>query len=164
MKKTALMALILLGTFLFTGNALYAQTSKADAEYDKYLALLRKDLRSDKKQLIAMNLTLTDAEATKFWPVYDQYSTELAKLYDTRVALIKDYAANFDKLTNATAASLNQRSIALDLAMTKLRQKYVPIVGKVLPGKKSALFFQLDKRVGLLVDLQLASEIPLVEQ
>lgn len=146
------------------GQVLFAQKATNEAEYDKYVKMLRMDLRSDKKQILAINMPLTEAEAVKFWPVYEQYATELAKVYDARIQIIKDYAANYDKLTDTTAASLNMRAIDNDEAVTKLRQKYVPLVGKVLPGKKAALFFQIEKRLGLLVDLQLASEIPLVVQ
>jgi hypothetical protein len=157
------MAIVLTGVFLLAGGVLYAQDSNDNAGVDKYITLLRKDLRSDKKQLIAMNMVLTDAEATKFWPVYDRYTAEQAKVYDKRLALIKEYAANYDKLTNAMAASLNQRATEVDQALVDLRRRYIPLVGKVLPGKKSALFFQLDKRIGLLIDLQLAAAIPLVD-
>lgn len=141
-----------------------AQTADKFAEHDKNLALLRKDLRGGKKELLALNLPLTPDEATKFWPVYEQYSNELAKIYDSRYALIKEYASNMASMTDAAAASLAKRTIDNDAAFSKLRQQYAPIVGKVLPGKKAALFFQLDKRIGLLIDLQLASEIPLVVQ
>lgn len=149
---------------LTAGQALYAQKAPADAEYDKYVKLLRQDLRSDKKQFLALNLPLTETEAVKFWPVYEQYAGELAKIYDARIQIVKDYAASYNSLTDATAASLNLRAIDNEEAVTKLRQKYVPIVGRVLPGKKAALFFQIEKRLGLLIDLQLASEIPLVIQ
>ena len=141
-----------------------AQTADKFAEYDKNMALLRKDLRAGKKELIALNLPLTATEATKFWPVYEEYANEVAKIYDARYALIKEYASNINSMTDPTAASLVKRSLDSDTAMTALRQKYAPIVGKVLTGKKAALFFQLDKRLGLLIDLQLASEIPLVVQ
>lgn len=160
MQKVFL-TIIALAFLVVAGGTSFAQTN---AEVDRYVALLRKDLRSEKKQLIALNMMLTDKEATKFWPVYDQYAAELEKLQTARIAAIKDYAANFDKLTNATAANLNRRSINIDESITRLRQKYLPIVGRVLPGKKAALFFQLDKRIGLLIDLQLAAGIPLVEQ
>jgi hypothetical protein len=163
MRKLLFLPVIVLLLALFA-IAASAQASNATGQYDAYVKLLRQDLRSDKKQFLAQNLTLTDAEATKFWPVYDQYSAELSKLWDVRVALIKEYAMNYDKLTHETAASLNQRSIDLDASITKLRQKYVPIVGGVLPGKKAALFFQLEKRIGLIIDLQLAADIPLVVQ
>ncbi|HRI04120.1 MAG TPA: hypothetical protein PLL77_10280 [Pyrinomonadaceae bacterium] len=164
MKKTVFAAFVLVGLFLVSGGVVKAQTSDAKAEYDKYVALMRQDLRSGKKQFMALNMTLTDTEATKFWPVYDQYTAEQAKLFDSRIKLIEEYGANFEKLTDATAASLNQRSITLDKSFTSLRLKYIPLVAKVLPGKKSALFFQLDKRIGLLIDLQIAAQIPLVVQ
>ena len=163
MKKIFFMTFILAAAFLLTGQISLAQNN-AEAEYDKYIALLRKDLRSDKKQFIAMNMELTDAEATKFWPIFDKYTADQGKLFDTRIALIKEYGANYEKMTNITAARLTQRNIALDQSQTALRLRYVPIVAKALPGKKSALFFQLDKRIGLLIDLQIASEIPLVDQ
>jgi hypothetical protein len=164
MKKSVFALFIFSAIFLVSAGTIFGQKADPNAEYDKYVALLRKDLRSEKKQIIAMNLVLTDAEATKFWPIYDKYAAELTKIYDKRLALIKEYADNYDNLTNATAASLNQRSTAVDQSLVTLRLKYLPLVAKVLPGKKAALFFQLDKRIGLLVDLQLASEIPLVEQ
>jgi len=125
--------------------------------------LLRQDIRSQKKQLIAANLTLTDAEATKFWPVYDQFSAEMTALGDQKYALIKEYAQNFGTLTDAQAQSLINRSLALDEAVAQLRIKYVPIVGKVLPGTKTATFFQMERRITTLIDLQVASQIPLVQ-
>ncbi|HKP69888.1 MAG TPA: hypothetical protein VJV05_11440, partial [Pyrinomonadaceae bacterium] len=99
-----------------------------------------------------------------FWPVYETYSDEVAKIYDARYALIKEYALSLNSMTDQAAASIGKRSLDSDVAMTALRQKYAPIVAKILPGKKAALFFQLDKRIGLLIDLQLASEIPLLVQ
>jgi hypothetical protein len=148
--------------FTATGSTA-AQDAKANAEFDKYMNLLRKDLRSGKKQFVAANLTLTDAEAQKFWPIYDQYAAETEKLYSGRIAIVKEYAASVDNLTDATAAGLNKRSLDSDAAMARLRQKYVPLFAKALDGKTEALFFQIDKRLALLIDLQLASEIPLVE-
>ena len=72
----------------------------SQASIDQSVALLRQDLRSARKQTIAGSLQLTDAEATKFWPVYDRYSAELSKLGDQRYALIKDYASGFGTLAD----------------------------------------------------------------
>ncbi len=162
--KRVCMSIAVTAIVLVAGQSMIAQKSSADAEYDKYVKLLRMDLRSDKKQFIALNLPLTEAEAVKFWPIYEQYAGELAKIYDARIQIIEDYAANYGTLTDATAASLNLRAIDNEVDVTKLRRKYVPLVGRVLPGKKAALFFQIEKRLGLLIDLQLASAIPLVIQ
>ena len=60
-----------------SSQATASSAGGADAFVDQQFALLRKDIRSVKKQLIAANLTLSDNEAAKFWPVYHQYSTEL---------------------------------------------------------------------------------------
>jgi hypothetical protein len=138
--------------------------SKPDpAKVDQDVSLLRQDLRSGKKQLIAANLNLTDEEATKFWPVYDEYANEAAKLGDEKYALLKEYAEGYGKLSDDEALSLLKRSTALDEKIAQLRSKYVPLVNDVLPGTKTATFFQIDRRLSNLIDLQLAKEIPLVQ-
>jgi hypothetical protein len=155
---------VLSAVLLTIGSISYSQTADPNAKFEQDLQLLRKDLRSEKKKFIASNLPLTEAEAIKFWPLYDRYAADLSKNYDQRIALIKEYAANFTKLTDEAASSLNKRWVENERAMAELRQKYIPVIEQTLPGKKAALFFQLDRRLGLLIDLQLASEIPLVSQ
>ena len=130
---------------------------------DRDIDLMRRDIRSQKKQLIASGLKLTDSEATKFWPIYDQYTQEQVKINDQKFALIKQYAANWGTLTDDQAALYIRQWLEVDEATTKLRSKYVPIVGAVLPGVKAASFFQMDRRIGMMADLQLSSQIPLVQ-
>ncbi len=141
-----------------------AGSSAQQTSIDQDVDLLRKDVRSQKKQIIAANLKLTDAEAEKFWPVYDQYTAELVTINDAKYAAIKEYAQNYDTLTDDQATALTKKIIAVDESAAQLRQKYVPIVNKVLPGKKTALFFQLDRRLVMLIDIQLATQIPMVQQ
>ncbi|HTA59940.1 MAG TPA: hypothetical protein VK805_17395 [Candidatus Baltobacteraceae bacterium] len=165
--KNKMMVVFVLGCVCFLTvpaahpQAAASKDSQTVSEQD--VKLLRQDLRSKKKQLIAANLTLTDAESTKFWPVYDQFSAEMTTLGDQKLALIKEYAAGFGSLTDAQAQSLLNRSLALDEAATQLRIKYVPIINKVLPGTKTATFFQMERRISALIDLQVASLIPLVQ-
>ena len=162
-----MMAVLVLGCICFmtepVAQAQSAASKDSQTATEQDVKLLRQDLRSQKKQLIAANLTLTDAESTKFWPVYDQFSAEMTALGDQKLALIKEYAQNFGSLTDAQAQSLLDRSLALDAAVTQLRIKYVPIINKVLPGTKTATFFQMERRIGTLIDLQVASQIPLVQ-
>jgi Spy/CpxP family protein refolding chaperone len=167
MKNKMIAVVVLAGAWIVAAPQARAQaaaSTDSPTVTDQDIQLLRQDLRSKKKQMVAANLTLTDAEATKFWPVYDQYSAEMTKLGDQRYALIKEYAKGFGSLTDAQAKSLIDRSLALDEATVQLRIKYVPIVSKVLPGIKTATFFQIDRRLSTLIDLQLASQIPLVQQ
>lgn len=146
-----------------------AQTSTASgkdnqASIDQSVALIRKDLRSNKKKTIAASLQLTEAEATRFWPLYDRYSAELSKLGDQRYELIKEYANGFGTLTDDQALSLLKRSLSLDEQVAQLRSRYLAIVNEVLPGTKTATFFQLDRYINSLIDVQVAGAIPLVQE
>ncbi|HEX6044434.1 MAG TPA: hypothetical protein VFZ22_08090 [Pyrinomonadaceae bacterium] len=164
MRKLIVACFALILVVAANGVALAQTETASGAEMEKDLALLRRNLRSEKKQIIAMNLSLTDAEATKFWPVYDQYAAEMSKHYDEFYAVIKDYAANQKTLTDAQALSMIKRWSAIQVDTAKTRQKYVDLIEKALPGRKAALFFQVDRRLYALIDLQIASEIPLVVQ
>ena len=146
-----------------TSSQSSAADNTADAITDQQLALLRRDIRSMKKQLIAANLTLTDSEATKFWQVYEQYSAETGKINDTRTAIIKEYSDEYATLTDDQADNLIRRWLDTDIEQTKLRQRYVPIFRGVLPGKKAATFFQLDRRISTMIDVQLTSQLPLAQ-
>ena len=170
MKRITLSALLLVG--LCVGGSPMAvaqdtssQSSTADntAISDQQLALLRRDIRSIKKRLIAANLTLTDSEATKFWQVYEEYSADMGKINDSRTAIIKEYSDEYGTLTDDQADNLIRRWLDTDIEQTKLRQRYVPIFRRVLPGKKAATFFQLDRRISTLIDVQLTSQLPLAQ-
>ena len=129
---------------------------------DANIQLMRQDIRSERKQVVAANMPLTDTEATKFWPVYDRYVAETIKVNDVRLALLKEYAKNFDTVTEEQADSLIKRWLALDQDNTQLRLKYIPEFEKVISHKKTAMFFQIDRRISMLIELQLASQVPLV--
>jgi hypothetical protein len=133
------------------------------APSDDEINMLRKDLRSQKKQLIAANMPLSDKEAEKFWPVYDQYTAELVKINDTKYSLIKEYAQSYSTMTDAQADGFIPRWLGVDKSVADLRTQYVPKFRAVLSAKKTALFYQLDRRVGMMIDLQLASQLPLVQ-
>ena len=167
MKK--LVAFLFIGaSWILIGATANAQTiapqeSSSRTISNQDLDLLRKDLRAKRKQLIAANLKLTEAEATKFWPVYDQYIKELIAINDKKFSLIQDYADNWGKMTNDQSLLFIRQWLDSDIATTQLRQKYVPIVSKVLDGRKTATFFQLDRRIAMMIELQVASQMPLVQ-
>ena len=172
MKKITLAALLLVGLCVVgspmagaqdTSSQSSAADSTADAITDQQLALLRRDIRSIKKQLIAANLTLADSEATKFWQVYEQYSAETEKINETRAAIIKEYSDEYGTLTDDQADNLIRRWLDTDIELAKLRQRYVAIFRRVLPGRKAATFFQLDRRISTMIDLQLTSQLPLAQ-
>ena len=141
-----------------------AAGSGADASSDPQITLLRENIRSLRKKLIAANLTLTDSEAAKFWPVFEQYSAELGNITDTRFALIREYLEGYGTLTDEQVDSLIRRWLDTDIATAQLRQKYLPILREVLPGMKAMTFFLLDRQISTIIDLQLTSLLPLAQQ
>jgi len=130
---------------------------------DKDIEMLRADLRAQRKQIMAQNMTLTADEATKFWPIFDQYRQAAIKPNDERWAVIKDYAANYDTMTDAQARDYIKRANAVDEKLLALRMQYVPLFEKVISAKKTALCYQIDRRIDLLINLQLSSVIPMVD-
>ena len=168
MKK--LMATVLMGAlWMMSGPIPSAQETPPQESVthvisNQDLNLLRQDLRSKRKQLIAANLKLTDTDEAKFWPVYDQYITELIAINDKKFGLIQEYADNWGKLTNDQSLLFARNWLEMDIEITQLRQHYVPIVAKVLDGKKTTTFFQLDRRIAMMLELQVSSQMPLVQE
>jgi hypothetical protein len=138
-----------------------ADNSQAVSDQD--IQMLRKDLRAQRKQIIAANMNLSGAEAEKFWPVYEQYVSDLMKRNGTKYALIKKYIQTQGNLTDTEAESAVDQWVGVDQSVAELRKKYIPSFRKALSPKNTALFYQLDRRVQLMIDLQLASSIPMIQ-
>ena len=131
---------------------------------DQDIALLRQDIRAMKMRVIGENMSLTDAEAQKFWPIYKHYADDLHDVHNEKYALLKQYAETWSTMTDQDALIYVRRSMEVDKEAQALRLKYVPVVTEVLPGKKAATFFQLERKLCLMVDLQLFSQIPLAHE
>jgi len=158
-------SVVLVMAFTAPSAIALAQTETATGvSVEKDLALVRRNLRAEKKKLIALNVPLTETEATKFWPVYDEYALAMSKHYDEFYAVIKDYAANQKTLTDAQAVDMIKRWSQIQVDVAQERQKFIPKIESVIPGKKAALFFQIDRRLYALMDMQVASEVPLLIQ
>ena len=176
-KKNFLAITVLMAAFAATNSAVAQNSSstKNDAaksptasetsqpNSDDFIDLLRKDVRSQKKQIIAENMDLSDAEAEKFWPVYDRYAAELSRIYDTKLALVSDYSNNYTSMTGEQAENYIRKRAEVEQSIMELRLKYMPAFRKVLSGRETALFYQLDWRLGLAIDVQLV-QVPLINQ
>ena len=177
MQKKSIKAILVAVSVLFVGNVtMLAQASQkpaaqgvsdADAQphslSDQDIEMLRADLRAQRKQIVAQNMNLTADEATKFWPIFEDYRKEAIKPNDARWAVIKDYAANYNTMTDAQAHDYIKRWAAVDEELIGLRLRYVAVFEKVISSKKTALWYQIDRRVDLLINLQLSAQIPLVD-
>ncbi len=171
MKKTVLAVFAFSGVLLAPMVTACAQSSGAQTDasqgsqpsIDQNIDLMRKDIRSQKKQLIAANVPLTDTEAQVFWPVYDQYTADLVKTNNEKYTLIKEYAQSYSTMTDAQAEDWSKRVLKLDADVAALRIKYQPNFRKVLPAKKAALYEQVERQAQMIIDTQRWMQIPLVQ-
>jgi len=148
----------LLILFVFAATTIFAQ------EVDSFIELLRSDVNTQKKAIITEVMEFTEAEAAAFWPVYRNYELEQDKLGDARVALIKDYAANYETMVDAKAKELMDKAFKFQEERLKLRKKYFKEFSKIISPTKAAKWAQLENQITLLIDLQISSELPLAEK
>jgi hypothetical protein len=162
-------------TMLFALAALFAVPSYAQSKpaADKPAAdkpadnmqILREKLKADKKLVVAANMSLTEAEAKGFWPLYEEYQKELYKINDGMAMILvgysKEYTAN--TLTDEKASALLDRYIGVEEAEVKLKRSFVPKLAKVLPGRKVARYMQIENKIRAIVKYELAGEVPLAK-
>lgn len=166
MKRKIVSALVVGTIGLMAVAGAYAQTKPAgDAktvDTDKLIELMRKDVRAGKADIIGKTMQLDATQAAAFWPVYKAYEAERQALGDLRLNVIQDLAEHFDTLNDAKAKGLLDRSFAIEDQRLALEKKYRDEFLKVLPAKVVARFFQVESRLNNLINLEISSQIPLV--
>jgi len=142
--------------------AMWAQSDGQPLVSDTEIQLIRSDLQGDKHDIIADTMEFTEAESKAFWPVYRDYSTNQQKIGDKLVQLIKDYAIQYDNMTDAQAKDMTDRFIKIQEDSLNLKKSYWKKFDKALGPKRTAKFYQVDNRLSLIVMFQLTSDIPLI--
>jgi len=162
---TAAAAVVL--AFVATGAS--AQTAKAppadprDVNLRAYVELLRSDIRAQKVAILTEMMDFTEAEDTAFWPIYREYDVELSKINDDRLKLITDYAKSYDAMTDAIADRIAKAALDLEARRHALKLKYYDRIKGALSPKQAARFLQVENQLLLLLDLQIASSLPVVQ-
>lgn len=165
-KACCLSAVAVMGALL-TGCATH--TPKAPPMGDKaaaYVEYVRADMRQDKVLMVnkAMKLDQNDPNYDAFWHEYYPYESELKKLNNERLALIRDYRFNFDTMTDDTANSLAKRAFAIHKKKLELLEDYYGKIKKATSPIIATRFLQVEHDIGLLLDLEIASDLPLLKQ
>jgi hypothetical protein len=142
--------------------AVMTQTSR-EANIGAYVELLRSDIRTQKVAIITEMMQFSEEEDAKFWPIYREYEVELAAINDDRIALITEYAEAYKKLTNEMADSMVTRALDLEARRNALKAKYFERFKSVLPAVTAARFLQVENQLLLLLDLQIAAALPVIE-
>ncbi|HDO27366.1 MAG TPA: hypothetical protein ENH02_04535 [Bacteroidetes bacterium] len=152
MKK---LLFVLAGMML--GTTLFSQT------VDDYMEIQRAALKTEKKAIVADAMQFTDAESKAFWPLYNEYSEKMYTLNTKRYHLIKEFAEHFDTMSDEKALEITGNVLKNNQELLNLKKQYFKKFQKILSGKQVLRYFQVENKIKALVDAQLASEIPLLE-
>ena len=160
MKPTNLVSVALLALFMGYAAGSWAQDKPAGN-----LEIIHEKLKADKKLIVAKYMELTESEAQKFWPVYDEYQKDLQRSNEQLQSLLESYAADYKgkSLTDEKAKKLLDEWIALEQDEGKRRGAFAPKVLQALPVKKAARYLQIENEFRILLRYDLATTVPLVQ-
>src|SRR5262249_54062156 len=128
------------------------------------IELLRSDLKAGKVDIVKQAIHVEGAKADAFWPVYRQYQLDLDKIGDKRIALIKDYGANYDRMTDEKAKTLVKQALDLQSQRSALLKKYYSQFEKTIGAIDAARLVQVEQLINALIDVQVGSELPLIQK
>lgn len=133
------------------------------ADMEPAIQMLRKDVGRDRREIVKANMLLTNSEAARFWPLYDQYRAEIHKVGDRRWKVITDYAANRDSMSEDEANRLAREWLDAEKQRVDIKEEYLKKFQKEgLSARTTARFFQIDQKLDAAVDAALAAHIPLI--
>jgi hypothetical protein len=138
--------------------------SPEDQNIRAYIELLRTDLRKSKSQVMGEVLRLDTDESQKFWPIYKEFETEMLKVGDQIVALLKSYADSYENLSDASADRLANQLLNIERERNALKKKYYDRMNNSLGGFTAMRFLQVENQLERLVDLQLAAQLPVASR
>jgi len=161
MKKNS--ALLML-TFAMLAFCPLGRAQDQEPSIDSAIEVARANMRADRATIITQAMNFSDKEAAAFWPIYRQYEYERSRLDDDRVAVIKEYMQKYQTLTDAEAKAMADKMLDCDSRLAELKKKYYKKFNKVLPALTVTKFFQLDRRVDLLMDMNVESSLPPLTQ
>ncbi len=134
-----------------------------EANLKAYVELLRKDVKKDKVAIVSELMDLGPADSAKFWPVYNEYDKALTVLADQRIALIRMYAENYGSMTDEVATKLANGVFDLDTKRNTMKRQYFQKMSQALSPKLAARFIQIENQLEKIIDLQIASSLPVIE-
>ena len=160
MKNSALLVI----SFAMLAFCPLGRAQDQEPSIDSAIEVARANMRADRATIITQAMNFSDKEAAAFWPIYRQYEYERSRLDDGRVAVIKEYTQKYPTLTDAEAKAMAEKMFDCDSRLAALKKKYYKKFNKVLPALTVTKFFQLDRRVDLLMDMNVESSLPPLTQ
>jgi len=139
-----------------------ADTTTPKVDIEAVLKSMRADMQGARADVMAKNLTLTADQAAKFWPVFSTYQAEQNVIMDEQLKGLQRYAETYQTLDAAGAMALINVQLERDAKMTALRQHWLGEFQNVVPANIAARAMQIDRRLSMLAQLEISSQIPLV--
>ena len=134
-----------------------------DLNLRAYAELLRSDIRTQKVAILTEVVGFTEEEDKAFWPIYREYDAEMSKIGDQRVSNIEDYASHFSGLTDEAADRIARQALDLEAQRQAVKTKYYDRFAKALSPRTALRVMQVEQQLLLLIDLQIASSLPIAK-
>jgi hypothetical protein len=149
---------------LFLILVLFSSASILAQDVDSYIELLKSDIKTDRKVIITETMQFTQQQSEKFWPIYNEFEHELNKLSSKRIANIKDFAANYDSLSDKKADELIKNSFNFQKERLSLNEKYYKKFAEALTPIVAAKYMQVENQIQLIIDISIAANLPFAEK
>jgi len=137
--------------------------SMSSVTIDDVLRAVRADLQNSRTDIMAKNLTLTTAQAARFWPLFEAYQKEQNVVMDEQLKDIQRFIENFDRLDDAAALALINAHLDRDVRMASLRRQWLQRFQDAVGAKTAVRAMQIDRRLSLAQQLKITTKIPLTE-
>jgi hypothetical protein len=160
MKNSALLML----TFAMLAFCPPGRAQDQEPTIDSTIAVVRANMRADRAALITAGMNFTDKDGAAFWPIYQEYEYERSRVDDRRSAVIKQYTQKYPNLTDADAKAMADQMFDCESRLAELKKKYYKKFNKVLPALTVTKFFQLERRIDLLMDMNVEYSLPPLTQ
>lgn len=161
MKRIAVCALCLAGSFFVVNSAATAQAVMAGDEM--FIEMLKHDVDQARTDVMTSVMELSGDENAVFWPVYNEYRKKADELAEKDLALVKEYAAAYWSLTDDQAKDMARRWFEIEIARKELLAELYSELAKVVTPVQALKACQLENRLDLILDMQIANELPMVE-
>ena len=151
-------------TFAMLASCPLVHAQDQDPTIDSTIAVVRANMQADRTTLITTGMNFNEKDGAAFWPIYSQYQYERSRLDDRRAAVIKEYTQKYPNLTDAEAKAMAETMLDCDSHLAALKKQYFKKFNRVLPALTVTKFFQLERRVDLMMDMQVESSLPPLTQ
>jgi hypothetical protein len=155
---------LLMVTFAMLTFCPFGRAQDQEPTIDSTIAVVRANMQADRTALITTGMNFNEKDGAAFWPIYRAYEYERSKLDDRRVAVIKEYTQKYPTVTDAEAKAMAEQMLQCDSDLAALKKKYYKKFNKVLPALTVTKFFQLERRVDLMMDMQVEASLPPLTQ